>query len=270
MENYFTYGEAGILIKLLIAHCIVDFFLQSKTGIEQKKKDLLRSPYLWWHISLIMIISWLFIANISFWKQILLIGGTHAIIDVLKIRIAKKYEAKNNRANLWLFVGDQLLHIIIIFIAWLWIINGWQKILFLFEDIGNSYRLMVYILAYAIVAGPTSYLVRFLTDKWATELEKTEVGLKNAGFWIGFLERVLIITFIFIEQYTAIGFLVAAKSILRLIDKPEPPRIPTRPMPSFNSRKHTEYVLIGTFISFIFALFVGLGVNWLLKTTPIP
>lgn len=39
METYFTYGEATILIRLLIAHCIVDFFIQSNTGIEQKKKN---------------------------------------------------------------------------------------------------------------------------------------------------------------------------------------------------------------------------------------
>lgn len=265
METPFTYGEASLLIRLLIAHCIADFFLQSSEGVQQKKKHLLRSSYLWWHVALITVISWLFVSDISYWKQILLIGGTHAIIDVLKIWVGKKYEAKNNRANLWLFVGDQLLHIVVIFIAWLWIINGWQKIVLLTGNITTSYRLMVYILAYSIVAGPVSYLIRFLTDKWATELEKNEVGLKNAGFWIGFLERVLIITLIFIEQYTAIGFLVAAKSILRLIDKPEPQRIPTRPVSSFNSRKHTEYVLIGTFISFTFALFIGLSVNWLLK-----
>jgi len=265
METHFTYGEVSILIRLLIAHCIVDFFLQSSAGVQQKKKNMLRSSYLWWHVSLVTVVSWLFVPDISYWKQILLIGGTHAIIDVFKIWIGKKYEAKNNRANLWLFVGDQLLHIIIMFIAWLWIINGWQKIVLVMGDITTSYRLMIYILGYAIAAGPVSYLVRFLTDKWATELEKNEVGLKNAGFWIGFLERVLIITFIFIGEYTAIGFLVAAKSILRLIDKPEPSRIPTRPASSFNSRKHTEYVLIGTFISFTFALFIGLGVNWLLK-----
>jgi len=265
METHFTYWEANILIRLLIAHCIVDFFLQSSAGVEHKRKNMLRSSYLWGHVALVIIISWLFVFDINYWKQILLIGVTHAIIDVLKIWISKKYEVKNNKANLLLFVGDQLLHIIVIFIAWLWIINGWQKFMLLVGDITTSYRVMIYILAYAIAAGPVSYMVRLLTDKWATELEKNEVGLKNAGFWIGFLERVLIITFIFIEEYTAIGFLVAAKSILRLIDKPEAPRIPTKPASIFNSRNHTEYVLIGTFISFIFALFIGVGVNWLLK-----
>jgi hypothetical protein len=265
METHFTNWEAGILIKLLIAHCIADFFLQSSAGVQQKNKHFLRSSYLWWHVVLVTIISWLVIPNAGYWKQILLIGSTHAIIDILKIWIGKKYEPKNNKVNLWLFVGDQLLHIIVIIIAWLWITDGWQKMTLLFEDITTSYKLMIRILAYAIAAGPVSYLVRLLTDKWANELEKNEVGLKNAGFWIGFLERVLIITFIFIEQFTAIGFLVAAKSLLRLIDKPESPRIPTRPASVFNSRKHTEYVLIGTFISFTFALFIGLGVNWLLR-----
>ena len=37
--------------------------------------------------------------------------------------------------------------------------------------------------------------------------------------WIGFFERFLIFTFILINQYTAIGFLIAAKSVLRFNDK---------------------------------------------------
>jgi len=89
-----------------------------------------------------------------------------------------------------------------------------------------------------------------------------EDSLKDAGRWIGMLERILIITFIFINQYIGIGFLIAAKSLLRLIDKPENAFGTSKP---FSSRKHTEYVLIGTFLSFAIAILTGLVINWLLS-----
>jgi hypothetical protein len=198
---------------------------------------------------------------------VFIIGATHAIIDIGKILLSKKYKGSiiNSKLNLWLFIADQFLHILVIAAVWIWIINGWDKIRQLSHDLLTGYRLQLYVLAYVIAVGPVSYLVRFLTDKWATDLEKNEVGLKNAGMWIGFLERTLILTLVFIEQYTAIGFLVAAKSILRLIDKPDPPRVNTRPEALFNARKHTEYVLIGTFLSFGFALLIGLITSWLLQ-----
>jgi len=39
--------------------------------------------------------------------------------------------------------------------------------------------------------------------------------LPNAGKYIGWLERFLIITFILVNNYNGIGFILAAKGILR-------------------------------------------------------
>lgn len=267
MATIFTYEEGSILLRMLIAHFIVDFFLQTDAGVQQKNNKSYRSPYLWWHVALVMLVTWLLLWDISYWKQIFLIGVSHALIDTGKILLSKKYKNSiiNSKLNLWLFIADQVLHVLVIAAVWIWIINGWDQIRQFIRDLLIGFRLQAYVLAYIIAVGPVSYLVRFLTDKWATDLEKSEVGLKNAGMWIGFLERTLILTLVFIQQYTAIGFLVAAKSILRLIDKPEPPKVNTKPEALFNSRKHTEYVLIGTFLSFGFALLIGLISNWLLQ-----
>jgi len=51
---------------------------------------------------------------------------------------------------------------------------------------------------------------------------------------------------VMLQQYTAIGFIIAAKSILR-----------------YNESKtgKTEYVLIGTLLSFSFALIIGIGIS---------
>lgn len=51
---------------------------------------------------------------------------------------------------------------------------------------------------------------------------------------------------VMLHQYTAIGFIIAAKSILR-----------------YNESKtgKTEYVLIGTLLSFSIALMIGIGIS---------
>ena len=66
---------------------------------------------------------------------------------------------------------------------------------------------------------------------------------KYAGALIGNLERILTIIFVIIGQYEAIGFIIAAKSILRFKD---------------TDTAKTEYVLAGTFLSFGIALLCGL------------
>ena len=81
-------------------------------------------------------------------------------------------------------------------------------------------------------------------------LKKYQIGetqscenIKNAGALIGNLERILTIVFVIIGQYEAIGFIIAAKSILRFKD---------------TDTAKTEYVLAGTFLSFGIALLCGL------------
>ena len=262
----FTYEEGSILIRLLIAHFVADFFLQSSAGVQDKNRKGIKSIYLWKHVLIATALTWLLLGDVAYWKQVLLIGSTHLLIDMGKISTSKRYASNINkgRFHFWLFLVDQFLHIIIVLIAWLWIIKGWQKMDALLSSTWKDYRLFLRLLAYIIVIGPVSYLVRFLTDKWASDLEKAEVGLKDAGMWIGYLERTLILTFVFIEQYAAIGLLVTAKSLLRLIDKPDL-KIDMNNTSVFNARKHTEYVLIGTFLSFTFALVTGLLIRWLLQ-----
>jgi hypothetical protein len=94
----------------------------------------------------------------------------------------------------------------------------------------------------------------FLIAKFAKRLVE-ENGLKldgllNGGKLIGQLERALIFLFIFIGQPTGIGFLVAAKSILRFEEA--------------KKQKLAEYVLIGTLLSFSLAVALSSATKWAL------
>ena len=77
-------------------------------------------------------------------------------------------------------------------------------------------------------------------------------GLPDAGKWIGFLERILILTFILTDSTEGIGFLLAAKSIFRYGD-----------LNKARDIKTTEYVLVGTLTSFTIAILTGYAVKCL-------
>ncbi len=76
-------------------------------------------------------------------------------------------------------------------------------------------------------------------------------GLPNAGKWIGYLERILILIFIFTNNIEGVGFLLAAKSIFRFGE-----------LNKSRDIKVTEYVLIGTFLSFTIAIITGYVAEW--------
>ncbi len=61
------------------------------------------------------------------------------------------------------------------------------------------------------------------------------------------IERVLILTFIILNQFEAIGFLIAAKSVFRFGE-----------IKDSNQQKTAEYILIGTLLSFSLAILVGI------------
>ena len=81
-------------------------------------------------------------------------------------------------------------------------------------------------------------------------------SLENAGTYIGIFERLLVFIFIIINQFGAVGFLLASKSILRISKDSDE-----------EGRKKTEYVLVGTLISFFIAILIGLTTKWLIKNT---
>ena len=74
--------------------------------------------------------------------------------------------------------------------------------------------------------------------------------MPRAGEWIGYIERVLILTFVITGNIEAVGFLLAAKSVFRFGDLNKAKEI-----------KITEYVLLGTLASFTIALLVAFALG---------
>ena len=144
---------------------------------------------------------------------------------------------------------DQLFHLIVLIIAWLYLIQGFEKLIPFLLDLLNSPKILAVIAAYLIVVFPAGFLIGKATKRWQDEIETTNKNnsLEAAGRFIGIFERILVLTFILTDNFAAIGYLIAAKSILRFSDKTET-----------GARKQTEYVLIGTLMSFAITILLGL------------
>ena len=74
-----------------------------------------------------------------------------------------------------------------------------------------------------------------------------KLSLESAGKLIGMLERVLVFVFIYMGRWEGVGFLLAAKSVFRF-----------GVLKDAHSMKLTEYVLIGTLLSFGIAIVIGI------------
>ena len=99
-----------------------------------------------------------------------------------------------------------------------------------------------------------------MKDYSLTPKDTGDTGLQNAGTAIGNLERGLIFLLMMSGLAAGIGFLVAAKSILRFetIKSQDPATL----------RNHSEYVIIGTLASFIWAIAVSVVMLILLEQLP--
>lgn len=228
-----------ILIKLLFAHLIGDFFLQPNSWIKDKNERKWKSPWLWVHglihFLLIMLVLW----NWTFWPVALFIAGTHLVIDGIKL----SFQREDTQMR-W-FTIDQFFHLIILFTAW---IVYWEVTII---DIQVN-EIWVVLTGVLFVTYPSAVIMQRFMQRWSQQFESNDDGtLRGAGTYIGILERLFIIIAMLTSNLSVIGFLLAAKSVFRFGD-----------LSRSEDRKLTEYILIGTLLSFLIAILTGLAMMW--------
>jgi len=250
MPEAFTEENLLIIIRLIVAHLVADFLLQPDSWIADRNKKKAKSYSLYLHGLVVGIVTYVFLAD---WRNPylpLFIMVTHIIIDLWK---------SYKKDNAFYFSLDQFLHFIIILFGWLFYINALNEVPVIFNNLMSDFRIWTIFMAYCIIIWPTGYFIAKATLHWRLEIDEVDkselIGLSYAGKWIGRIERVLILTFVIFNQYEAIGFLIAAKSIFRV-----------NGIKDKNDRKEVEYILIGTLMSFTIAIVTGLIIRELLLT----
>ncbi len=237
-----------LLLRILVAHLLADFVLQPSSWVEQRETIGFKSRYFWLHIAINLVTLIVTLWDWHLWPVVFWVISGHLILDALKSKLSK--------TSIWIFLADQFLHLVIIVFVWLAYSGQFQ----IFNDsitaLSNSPKIWWLFLMFILLSAPSSILIGKLTQKWSNELEATGLykGLENAGKWIGTMERLLIFTFIVIDEFSAIGFLIAAKSIFRFGD-----------LKNALDHKKTEYIIIGTFLSFSIAIAIGLFYKLVIK-----
>lgn len=100
-----------------------------------------------------------------------------------------------------------------------------------------------------VVWGGSPVVARFVKP-YADQLDE-ESGLVRGGKVIGMAERLLIYVFVLAGAPSAIGFLVTAKSLFRFGE-----------VADAEKRKHAEYIIIGTLVSFAYGVTAAYLVRW--------
>jgi len=227
-----------IFVKLLLAHLLGDFLLQPTSWVKDKEQRKQKSIYLYLHTFLHFILAWLIVGKQDFGWYALALAISHGFIDFLKLY----FQTSKTKRN-W-FTADQILHLLMIVAITLL----YNKSSFEFSALGNQFWVIT--TAIILLTRPTSIFIKNIISIWTPENTSTNESLQNAGNYIGILERLFVFCFIITGHFEAIGFLLAAKSIFRFGDLKEA-----------KDRKLTEYVLIGTLLSFGIALLIGLLVQ---------
>jgi hypothetical protein len=225
------------ILKLVLAHLIGDFFLQPQKWVKDKEKKKLKSVWLYVHAAIHIALMFLLIWDLSYSTLILTIGLSHLIIDGLKLILQDK---KTKR--LFFFI-DQLLHVMVLLVL---------GILLYQDDFEFTLKLsanhLLLVICVAFLTIPTSIIMKTIFSKWnISKLTKDNESLKDAGQYIGVLERLLVFIFILVGHWEAVGFLITAKSVFRFGD-----------LTASKERKLTEYILIGTLVSFGIAILISL------------
>ena len=236
-----------IILQLLLAHVLTDFVFQNTRMVAHKREHKAKSWYLYVHSLLAGVLTYVILQQWTAFLVPIGIAITHFFIDLWKLH--KKED------NLKYFLIDQFLHLLVLIIAWLLLIDGFNQLLPTVETFFESTGSLAIVIGYLIIIYPVGFIIGKFTERWQKEIateEGEQHSLKKAGRYIGIFERILVLTFVLSSNFSAIGFLIAAKSILRFSD-------------SKGARKQTEYVLIGTLMSFAICIVVGLLINQLIQ-----
>lgn len=232
------------------AHILADFIFQPHRWSSKKSMK----PFTIYHVYHSLVVfacSYILSFDPEFWIFALLLTIIHFFTDALKSHL--QIRSNLNETNKNYFFTDQAIHLVSLFsIAMLYVYFFELKTI-----IHIPIQVVVVVTAFILCAKPSNIFIKNIfsafsidipsginSENQAEELNDMDTSLPNAGKLIGIMERFLVLALIIIGQYSAVGLIIAAKSILR-----------------FKSTIKNEYILVGTLLSFGIAVLIGIAIN---------
>lgn len=212
-------------VALLAAHMVADFVLQTSWMLRRKRNVFVLLLHVAIHGALVAL------ALGGVWQIAIVAALAYLLVDVAKTYLLPRGWCDTLAA----FLVDQALHLIVLaWIALQW--PGAASAGWLTPVMPNAMPVLVVLSGAIATILSGGIAVGQLTAHFAAKV--TPQSMPEASRLIGQLERALIFLLILVDEPSAIGFLIAAKSLYQAKD----------------DNKFSQYVIIGTFASFLWAL----------------
>jgi len=240
-----------LLLTVLLAHLLGDFPLQSSSMVRAKHQGS-RAYLAHGAIHLLVLvlcvavfISFQWLTSLWFWILAGLYIAVHLGIDRAKQGLVSTARLADSAS---VFIVDQVLHVCtIVALAWFLIRPSWTTLKSQFSwSAATADRVLQAAIVYVAVVFAGGYLIRYLTRNLSAGIDRpgeTAEQVKNAGMYIGWLERFLVVTAILVQSPSMVGLILTGKSIARFPELKE---------------RFAEYFLIGTLLSIGLAVLGGL------------
>jgi hypothetical protein len=228
----------------MLAHILGDFYFQTNKLSEKKNQAY---QYVAWHGMIYTIVF--YICGIAVWSaQMAVIAGVlslaHFLIDSAKYIFVKK---RSSIPEVFVFSADQLLHLAVIAVVALVAAGGGYELHVLgglrqaIVPITENLRLILgWGCVALVICRPANITIKQLLGQYKPRGANDD-SIRKAGAFIGTLERVIIVLLLSVSQYSAIGLVLAAKSVARY-DKIS------------KEQAFSEYYLLGTLLSTLFVI----------------
>ena len=240
-----------LILAVLLAHLLGDFPLQSSSIVQGKGRGsrayLVHGAIHLFVLAVCIVMfagpAWL--KSVRFWVAAVLYVALHLGIDLAKQRLVSSKKLPDSTL---VFLLDQALHVCTIFaLVWFLARPDWAAVRSDFRwSPATGERILQAAVVYVAVVFAGGYLIRYLTRNLAAGIHKageTNEQVKNAGLYIGWLERFLVMTAILVQSPSMVGLILTGKSIARFPELKE---------------RFAEYFLIGTLLSIVLAVLGGL------------
>ncbi len=227
----------------LIALFLADFIFQSEKGVQLKNENILKGNL---YHALQVLLVYVFTFSLVFIEvrkftlfyelgiSILVLVILHFIIDAFKCYLIKEWK-NDDKADFWLFLADQFLHIV-------WTILILENINYFLSEKTNHLYFIIALFMGVILLGDHIIRKAFKAIK-LKNYAKREEEIKGIGSLIGKIERTIIFLMFILGHPEIIIAVIGIKSIARF---PE--------LNQNNGEKNNDYFILGNLLSLLIVI----------------
>lgn len=232
------------LILLLMSHVFGDFYLQTEKAFSKEYT----TDFIFHCVLYFIGVAFICFICVADWHKAIFLalqcGTLHFLIEYM---LRNRDDLTNEWIDNHLFIVDQFLQCVCLVIVWQ--INHNTIILRNFVTLKVSYLStlpITLLLGWLCILKPANKLITFSKtwQDYKNGIVNSNSGAENAGRIIGYLERTIVYILLMYKQFSAIAFILTAKSVARFKEIE-------------NNQTHAEYYLIGTLMSVAVTLLIA-------------